>query len=153
MEDNEVSAFALSHSPEHGIYVCRVVPSDGTWAPCNKTANLLKCNLHLLEYKEGAVNRKYLATAKKANSTFNPLLADVSINATLYSLESLSPSSLLTARSDPQSALLPVKENSCNNFYAYLRQQKKTKMCAMYHRNVESSVSSGFTNTAGKKKI
>lgn len=54
----------------------------------------------------------YLATAIKANSTFCPLFAEVSMKATLYSLASLSPSSLLTALSDPQSALFPANTHA-----------------------------------------
>lgn len=52
----------------------------------------------------------YLAIAENANSTFNPVLADVSIKATLYSLANLSPSSRFTSRS-VQSALLPESNN------------------------------------------
>lgn len=52
---------------------------------------------------------KYLATARNANSTFWPLFADVSIKATLYSRAKRSPSSRLTALSEPQSALFPAK--------------------------------------------
>lgn len=54
----------------------------------------------------------YLATARNANSTLSPLFADVSMKATLYSLARRSPSSLLTARSGPQSALLPEKQQN-----------------------------------------
>lgn len=50
----------------------------------------------------------YLAIAIKASSTFCPVLAEVSINATECSLANLSPSSLLTILSELwQSALLP----------------------------------------------
>lgn len=54
---------------------------------------------------------KYLATAKKANSTFRPVLAEVSIKGTLYSCANRSPSSLFTTRSVPQSDLLPKNIN------------------------------------------
>lgn len=49
----------------------------------------------------------YRATARKATSTFRPLLADVSRKATLYSRANRSPSSRLTWRSG-QSDLLPI---------------------------------------------
>lgn len=55
--------------------------------------------------------REYLATAKKANSTFRPVLAEVSIKGTLYSCANRSPSSLFTTRSVPQSDLLPKNIN------------------------------------------
>lgn len=55
--------------------------------------------------------QKYLATAKKANSTFRPVLAEVSIKGTLYSCANRSPSSLFTTRSVPQSDLLPENIN------------------------------------------
>lgn len=53
-------------------------------------------------------NITYLAIAKKASSTLRPLLADVSMKVTLYSLASLSPSSFLTTLSEPQSHLFPT---------------------------------------------
>lgn len=59
-------------------------------------------------YSAGKIINNYLATARNANSTFSPDLADVSIKATLYSRARRSPSSLFTCRSFPQSALLPV---------------------------------------------
>jgi len=45
---------------------------------------------------------------RNANSTLRPVLADVSMNGTLYSCANRSPSSRLTARSVPQSDLLPT---------------------------------------------
>lgn len=57
----------------------------------------------------------HLAIAKKASSTLRPLFADVSMNVTLYSLASLSPSSLLTTLSEPQSHLFPTKRNTHNH--------------------------------------
>lgn len=51
----------------------------------------------------------YLATAVNASSTLSPVLAEVSINGTRYSRDNLSPSSRFTARSAPQSDLLPIK--------------------------------------------
>lgn len=65
----------------------------------------------------------YLATARNARSTFNPVFAEVSINTTLYSRDNRSPSSRRTIRSG-QSALLP----SCNRGKKYRNIQNYTKM-------------------------
>lgn len=52
---------------------------------------------------------KARATCANAASTFNPVLADVSINATWYSRANRCPSSRRTARSRPLSDLLPAQ--------------------------------------------
>ena len=49
-----------------------------------------------------------LAIAMNAKSTFKPVFADVSMNATSYSLANLSPSSFLITLFALQSALLPI---------------------------------------------
>ena len=59
-------------------------------------------------YVDSILSRPYRATARNANSTLRPVLADVSMNGTLYSCANRSPSSRLTARSVPQSDLLPT---------------------------------------------
>lgn len=72
-----------------------------SWVGCARTASL--------EGSTGfAFATRERATWAKAASTFSPVFADVSINATWYSLAKRCPSSRLTALSKPLSDLLPA---------------------------------------------